>query len=296
MNAPSRPHRPAPRRLPRRVYWVRRLVLLAVLAVVVGTAYGAVQALAGAWSRAGAPDVATPASAELANDTDGAAEPGAAPSTGPSPTGSPEEADEEASGEGAEEAADRERETSRARRDRLPAPEGVCPDADVLVQPRVPEARLGEPIRIVLEVSTASTPACTWEVGPDSVFLKVTRVTEDAEGQVWSSQQCTDLMPTAQVVARREKPAEIVVSWSGRMSDPECSRLAGWVRAGSFRAVSVARGAVTPLEEDFIIEEAVPEIVVEPSPLPTDEPGERSDAEEGEEASESSSESSSEQR
>ena len=273
MTAPSRPRRPAPRRLPRRVYWVRRLVLLAVLAVVVGTAYGVVGALGGAWSRFGAPDVAVPASAELTTETDGAAGTGAVePSTGPSPTGPPTEAAEEA----AEEAADRRAER-RAGRDRLPAPDGVCTDADVLVQPRVPEARLGEPIRIVLEVSTRSTPACTWEVGPDSVFLKVTRLTEDSEAHVWSSQHCPGLVPAAQVVAREEKAAKVVLGWSGRMSDPECSRLAGWVREGSYRAVAVAGGAVTPLEEDFVIEAAVPEVVVEPSPLPTDEPDEGPD-------------------
>ena len=275
MTAPSRPGRPAPRRLPRRVYWVRRLVLLTVLAVVVGTAYGVVDALAGAWTRDEESDMAAPASAEVATSRTGAEDrPAATPSATPSATRPPEEGAGKAPGE--------RRSGARAARERLPEPDGVCPDSDVLVRPRVHEARLGEPIRIVLEVSTASTPACTWEVSPDSVFLKVTRLTEESEVQVWSSQQCPDLLPTAQVVARQEKAAEVVVSWSGRMSDPDCSRNAGWVRAGSFRAVSVAGGAVTPLEEDFSIDEAVPEVVVEPSPLPTDEPGDESSGQPGE--------------
>ena len=152
----------------------------------------------------------------------------------------------------------------------LPEPDGVCPDSDVVVTPRVHDARLAEPIRIVLEVATKATPACTWEVSPDSVFLKVTRETTDSEEVVWSSQQCPGLMPTAQVVARHEQAAEVVVSWSGQKSDPECSKLPGWVHAGAFRATSIARGAVTPRQEDFTIADPAPEIVVLPSPKPTD--------------------------
>jgi hypothetical protein len=128
-------------------------------------------------------------------------------------------------------------------------------------------AHLGDPIQIVLEVSTRSTPACTWEVAPDSVFLKVTRGAGSADQVVWSSQECPRLMPTAQVVARRQTPAEVVVSWSGRKSDPDCSDVAGWVHTGSYQATAVARGAVTPLEQDFEI--AAPKTLVVPSPSPT---------------------------
>ena len=239
--------------MPRRVYWVRRLVVLVVLAVVAGVGYSVVDALVGAWSRAGERQVATPTSAEAAL--------GSGPSTSStaaSPTPSP---------------MTDQRSRTRKARGALPEPDGVCADSDVLVAPRVPGARLNEPIRIVLEVSTRSTPACTWDVSAESVFLKVLRRAEPEE-VVWSSQQCPGLMPTAEVVARQQQAAEVVVSWSGQKSDPECSRTAGWVNAGPFRAVSVARGAVTPLEDDFRVAGAAPQIVVEPSPEPepTDEP------------------------
>jgi hypothetical protein len=134
----------------------------------------------------------------------------------------------------------------------------------------VTDAHVGAPIRIVLEVSTRSTPACTWEVSPDSVFLKVLRG-DDGSEVVWSSQQCPDLVPTAQVVARQQQAAEVVVSWSGQMSDPGCTDQPAWVHTGTYRAVSVARGAVKPREEQFDLEKAVPK-VVEVRPTPTDGP------------------------
>ncbi len=253
--------------MPRRVYWVRRLVLLAVLAVVVGTGYVGIRALADAWS-ADEPDVATTASAEVAEQPPSSAStPGASgsPSAGPTVPA--------AGGTSAERRA-RDRAAERA----LPEPDGVCPDSDVVVTPRVDGARLGEPIQVVLEISTATTPACTWEVAPDTVFLKVTQETEDSEALVWSSQHCPLLMPTAQVVARQVQPAEVVVSWSGRKSDPECSEVTGWVHAGEFEAVSVARGAVSPREVAFRIRKPAPQVVVEPAdPTPApdgaEEPG-----------------------
>jgi hypothetical protein len=236
------------------VYWVRRLVVLAVLAVVVGTGYGVVGFLADSWSAAARPDLAAPAGAEVA-----ATAGPAAGATG-QPTGQPtsRRPAAKAGGSGSEQA-----------RESLPEPEGDCPDADVVVRPHVTDAHVGAPIRIVLEVSTRSTPACTWEVSPDSVFLKVLRGDEGAE-VVWSSQQCPDLVPTAQVVARQERAAEVVVSWSGQMSDPGCTDQPAWVHAGTFRAVSVARGAVKPREELFDLEKAVPEVVVVP-PTPTED-------------------------
>ena len=247
MTAPPRPRAP----LPRRVYWVRRLVLLLVVAVVLGTGYGLVAALADAWRERGGPTLVTTTGAEASLT------PTPQPSPASSPTASP-----------SSDATDGRRPRQRVTEEPLPEPEGVCPEADVVVEPRVTEAHVGEPIRIVLEISTEATPACTWEVSPDSVFLKVVRGGDSGE-VVWSSQHCPAAMPTAQVVARQKQAAEVVVSWGGRISDPECSTLSGWVLPGRYEAVTVARGAVTPLEEEFRLRKAVPEVVTAPTPTPT---------------------------
>jgi hypothetical protein len=261
VTAPTRPRG----RLPRRVYWVRRLVLLAVLAVVLGTGFGLVGPLVGplvdSLPGGGGHELVTTTGAEV-EVTPGPADPATGPSAAPSPEPS---------------AADRGS-RSRVAREPLPEPDGECADEDVVVAPHVADAHVGAPIRIVLQVSTRSTPACTWEVSPDSVFLKVLRGDEGSE-VVWSSQQCPALVPTAQVVARQEQAAEVVVSWSGQMSDPGCTDLPAWVHAGEFRAVSIARGAVKPRDEVFELEKAVPEVVVvppaptpTPTPTPTDTP------------------------
>ena len=79
MTAPPRPRRP----LPRRVYWFRRFVVLAVLAVVIGTGYGVVGSLADSWRGSDGPELVTTTGAEVRGTPD--------PSAGPSgsPTGQP---------------------------------------------------------------------------------------------------------------------------------------------------------------------------------------------------------------
>jgi len=238
------------------VYWIRRFVVLAVLAVVVGTGYGVVGSLADAWRGAGSPQLVTTTGAEVSVTPEPTAEPTGRPTSHQSESRRAPSADPGAA--------------SKTTRDSLPEPEGECPDEDVVVEPHVADAHVGAPIRIVLEVSTRTTPACTWEVSPDSVFLKVLRGGEGSE-MVWSSQQCPELVPTASIVARQQQAAEVVVSWSGQMSDPGCTDQPAWVHAGEFRAVSVARGAVKPREEVFELQKAVPEVVVVP-PAPSGDP------------------------
>ncbi len=258
------------------MYWVRRLVLLIVLAIVVGTGYGLVTALSAAWQDGGERPVATPASAEVT--AGGSVQE-------PSPTGSPSESPTSPLPTDPPNPTDPPDSTgptgsrTEASREPLPEPEGVCPDEDVVVRPSVTDAHVGEPIRVVLEVSTQTTPACTWQVSPGTVFLKISR---GGQGDVvWSSQQCPALMPTVQVVARQSQAAEVVVSWSGQMSDEDCSDQARWVLPGNYRAESVARGAVEPLEERFELQEAVREPVTEvptlsgtPSGTPSESPSE----------------------
>ena len=145
MTAPPRPRAP----LPRRVYWVRRLVLLLVVAVVLGTGYGLVAALADAWRGRGGPTLVTTTGAEASPTPTPQPSPASAPDS--SPTASP-----------SADATDDRRPRQRVTEEPLPEPEGVCPDAEVVVEPHVTEAHVGAPIRIVLEISTETTPACTW--------------------------------------------------------------------------------------------------------------------------------------
>jgi hypothetical protein len=131
----------------------------------------------------------------------------------------------------------------------LPQPDGPCDPADLVVTPLVRKAHAGDPIKVVLEVTTHETPACTWQVSPDDVFVSIA----DADATIWSSQQCPAVLPDEQIVPRQEKAARTSFLWNGKASDASCSAATEWAVKGSYRVDAVARGAVEPQESTFVI-------------------------------------------
>jgi hypothetical protein len=240
MTAVTRPRGP----LPSRVYWFRRLL---VLAVAVGLVVGIARLLGGGGGEGG--------SAALVAAREGAGTPAATPSTGPGAgrTGGP-----------AVERRERPRGgPSKPAKRKLPKPDGPCDGSDVLVNPVAEGAHVNQPIEIVLEVTTAESPACTWEVSPDTVFLSIT-----SDGAAhWSSQECPASIPTEQVVARRVKPARVTVVWDGRESAPGCPATTGWMLAGEYVATAIARGSVDATSNPLVLADAVaPTITASPTP------------------------------
>jgi hypothetical protein len=232
MSAATRPRR----RLPRRVYWFRRLL---VLSVVLGLVAGVV-ALAG--RLAGGDGEGT----EAATPTSGQAAPAAEP-------------------EGAadqEKRRDRKKDRDRERgagADRLPQPTGPCADADVRITPNVVRAYTNQPVLVDLEVTTAESPACTWRVDADSVFLTIT----SEQTVLWSSQLCPAAIPTVEVTPRRTEADTVRVRWEGQESDATCSDAGPWVDAGAYTATAVARGSDTPIDVGFVLSPGSP-----PAPQP----------------------------
>ena len=151
--------------------------------------------------------------------------------------------------------------------DELARPEGPCDDGDVLVTPAVPDAHLGGPVKIVLEVTSIEADACYWEVSPESVFVNI----ESDYGTIWSSQQCPAAVPTEQVVPRRERAAKVSMWWNGKESDEGCPSWAPWVETGgAYSAVAAALGSVSPVTTVFYLGPAVaPTITQTPTPTPT---------------------------
>lgn len=234
--------------LPSRVYWTRRvLVLLVVLALL----WGVGRLLGGK---------ATGESAGSASDT--AAPVRAVPKAPTSPTGSLLSTTDPGPPTAA--ATPRRVRSSSGENTRPATPEGTCADSDVLVTPLVKEAHVGQPIEIVLLLSTVEAEACLWEVHPDSVVLRITQTGDP----VWSSQHCPGLIPVEEVVPRRTKADRVVVPWDGTLSAPGCTAPAGWAYPGEYAVAAVARGAVTPVETEFTLEKAVPATVTA-SPTPT---------------------------
>ena len=239
MSATTRPRAA----LPRRVYWVRRtVVLLVALALVFGVA----QLLGRTGGDPGA-DTATPVVA--------------------SPTGTPRVEEPTPGTSAAEEREALGKRLAGKRRDRLPRPEGPCDDSDVVVTPSITEAHAGAAVDIVLKLTTVEAKACRWQVSARSIFLTIT----SEDGVIWSSQECPGAIPEEAVVPRRKRAAEVTVVWNGRESDADCTRAPPWVLSGSYSASAVARGSVTPVESEFVLGPAVQPTVTKPA-TPTPSP------------------------
>ena len=145
----------------------------------------------------------------------------------------------------------------------LPEPSGPCADSDVVVTPEVPgPAQAGSPVTFRLLVSTVTSPACTWQVTPRTVAVKLV----SGNDRIWSSQDCPAAVPTVEVVAREEKAAVVDVTWRGQRSDSSCSKQTKWAQPGYYHVQAAAFGA-EPTDVQFELRPPVSEtITVKPKP------------------------------
>jgi hypothetical protein len=224
------------RRLPRRVYWVRRGMVLLVAFLLV---FGIGKLLGGT----GADD---PGSAIKAN-TSSAGEQQAA---GGSATLGP--------------VAPSTKVRTKAKVPLLP-PSGKCLDDEVTVLPSVPRAWAGTPSVIWLQLQ-GTQPACTFDVSPESMVVKIA----SGKDRIWSSQECPKAIPTTQVVVRSGQPVSVPVIWSGRRSDEQCTNEAGWAFPGFYHVYAAAFGS-TPTDVQFEVTRA-PTRTVTRTPKPKASP------------------------
>ncbi len=249
-------------RLPRRVYWFRRLL---VLAVACGLVFGIARLLgvSGGDSPGQAAQVAAPQPPDSGAAT---------------PTSDPGVQDDAV--EGPEKKTKKQKEREKRRKKQLARPDGPCLDSDVVVTPLIRTQPAGQRVRVVLQVGTRESPACYWEVSADSVFVTIG---SEELGMLWTTQHCVDAVPTADVVARKKKPARVAFFWDGRESDEECTGGAPWLTSGSYLVEAAARGSTEVKEAVFVLAPAAtPTITVTPtpSPSPTARAEPRTDAEE----------------
>ena len=86
----------------------------------------------------------------------------------------------------------------------MPEPTGPCLEDDILVQPVVEKAVAGTDVMIGLELRTRTAEACTWQVSPDHLTLKVTSGSDD----IWASRECPRAVPVTDVVVRQDFTTE----------------------------------------------------------------------------------------
>jgi hypothetical protein len=158
--------------------------------------------------------------------------------------------------------------TLPGRKGKLAQPEGPCDPSDVLVTPSIVDAHVAEPVRIVLEVTSLQSPACSFRVAPDTVVLRL--LTPKRSEPLWTSQDCRRAVPEQTVVARQTKPGEVEVLWNGRASDDECSNLTDWVFPGTYTAEAIAVGSTRATSSEFVLGPAVrPTVTRTPTPTPS---------------------------
>jgi hypothetical protein len=140
----------------------------------------------------------------------------------------------------------------------LAAPSGPCADEDIAVTPEVTNAEAGRDVRIVVGLRTIFTEACTWQVSPETLTMKITSGKDD----IWSSRQCPHAIPRQDVVVRQDVTEKVVITWSSKRSDDECSRQTGWAYPGWYH-VAVSALAGEPSDLQFQLEKPKPEVVTE---------------------------------
>ncbi len=221
--------------LPARVYWTRRILLLAV---VTGIVVGMVQLVAlvvGAGSSS-EPERAAPVAAEVSSS------PAAEPTV--------DDIDEPKQ-------RDKDRKKKQDRGPVLAEPEGECTDRDIAVTPTAKETVGGSPVTFVLELRTILTPACTWEVSPQTLTVKITSGDDD----IWFSTRCPRAIPREDVVIRNNVSTEVEVTWSAKRVDSDCN-LTDWAMPGWYY-IEAAALAGEPSDLQFELTAPEPEVVTE---------------------------------
>lgn len=202
-----------PGRLPARVYWFRRLLVL-------GTALALVFAIARVLSGGDAQDVSSRANTVASTPT---SLPGGRQAGPQAPVGTAKA-------------------TATATATGVPAvlaqPDGPCAADEVIVKPVEGTAVAGRAVPVVLQL-TATRPACTFAVNAQSLVAKVST----GSGKVWSTQDCPSSVSATTVVVRSAAPISIQVSWSGRKSDSACSRETAWALPATYQVVAAAIGS-----------------------------------------------------
>lgn len=201
-------------RLPARVYWFRRGLVLGLALLLV---FGFAQLFGGT----GSDPAATAGDGEKAVTT-GARESAAPPVQGPQPV-----------------QVRKTKGKKKAAAPPLAAPDGECAPSEVGIAPLVRRAFAGGKVKVALRL-TGTRAACTFEVSPQSVVLRIS----SGSDAIWSSQHCPKVIPTRDVVVRSAAPTTVTVTWSGQRSNEDGCKVSNpWAKPGFYHAHAAAIGS-----------------------------------------------------
>ncbi len=237
---------PPRRPLPARVYWVRRLLVLAV-------ALALVFAVARLLGGGGGDDTSGPSARPV-----GAASSPAAVTTA---TAVPTTAD----------ASPTPRRNKRGKLvtpkpspTPLAEPSGPCVGKDIITNPQVKgSAFAGRSTVFDLVLTARTTPACTFEASADSVVVRLT----SGSDRIWSTQECRGAVAKQSVVVRKDVPVSVSVTWNGQRSDADCTGTTGWAESGYYHVAAAVFGG-DPVTTQFLLQ-APPRPTVTTTPTPS---------------------------
>jgi hypothetical protein len=210
-------------RLPARVYWVRRLMVLGIaLLLVVGIA----RLLGGSSDGSSGPDRATTVADASSAGTDGRSQQRTHhhKKAHATPTPSP-----------------------------VAVPSGPCADNDVAITPSVPHPIAGRDISLVLDISSIVSPACDWKLSGRTLALKIT----SGADLIWTTVQCARVIPTRELVLRNTEPTRVRLTWDARRSEPGCPKVTDWALPGTYH-LHVAALAGQPQDVTFLLDAPTP--------------------------------------
>jgi hypothetical protein len=225
MSTVARPSGP----LPARVYWVRRLALLAVVLLV---GWLMIRWVDGGGSGAAPPEDESPAAATQTEDAT-------------------ESTDDQTS----------------KKRDRTPRirtvaesferPREACDLTKVVVSPSVAEpAYAGEPSRLTLRISSSSSQACSLAIDTEHLLVSITSGHDD----VWDSTRCEDEIPARELALQPRWSALVELTWSGLYSGRHCASDSTAAEPGSYTVeAAVLEGEPTEAEFELVERPESPE-------------------------------------
>ncbi len=217
-------------RLPARVYWVRRLMVLGIATLLV---VGIARLLGGSSDGSSRPDRATQVADTSSSTTTPSATTPATPAHTPG----------------------RHAQSKDPTSDPTPVvlPSGPCAANDIAITPSVPHPIAGRDIKLVLDLSSLTTPACDWTMSSRTLALKIT----SGADVIWTSVQCGGVIPKQDLVLRQGDPVRVPVTWSARRSEPGCPRLTEWALPGTYH-LHVAALAGRPQDLTFLLDAPTP--------------------------------------
>jgi hypothetical protein len=215
-------------RLPARVYWVRRLMVLGIAGLLV---VGVARMLGGSSDASSGDDSARNVAA-TSPPTGGVVTP---TSSGPSST-----------------ATRSVRHHHRRQADdpvtAVAMPSGPCAASDVAITPSVPRPVAGRDIAVVLDLSSLNTPACTWSLSAKTMAMRIT----SGNDLIWTTTQCARTIPREDLVLRQSPPTRLRLTWNAQRSEPGCPARSQWALPGTYH-LQVAALAGRPQSVTFLL-------------------------------------------